>query len=349
MDFSELYEAEGQGEDEADTFAQSLKEEFARQQAEGYAPPPKCWKCKEMDQTVACLDCRRGFCAVCLDEHLEIRRFAAHRRCSLDELEQAVADDAAWRDEFREKERTRKLQVEAERRLAHVRRVQESKNKKAHVEAQARLEAIGLQISFDYTAGTKYFGNAIEAPPRRKRHPPGHPAAAAARSFGIPQECVAEMGVPIPHGKGKLYRGPPTNALMYDGQWHLGNMNGPGKYFWPDGSSWEGGFKNNRKHGRGIFRPGNPRDRVKAVYFNFDRKICEDMDLCEGVRLKLRRRGVSAPATIVKWDRKKHRHLLRFDFSDTCAWTDLSLEDFDIARTEARCIFLPQIAPDPNE
>ena len=58
---------------------------------------------------------------------------------------------------------------------------------------------------------------------------------------------------------------------------------------------------------------------------------------------------VSAPATIVKWDRKKHRHLLRFDFSDTCAWTDLSLEDFDIARTEARCIFLPQIAPDPNE
>ena len=262
MDFSELYEAEGQGEDEADTFAQSLKEEFARQQAEGYAPPPKCWKCKEMDQTVACLDCRRGFCAVCLDEHLEIRRFAAHRRCSLDELEQAVADDAAWRDEFREKERTRKLQVEAERRLAHVRRVQESKNKKAHVEAQARLEAIGLQISFDYTAGTKYFGNAIEAPPRRKRHPPGHPAAAAARSFGIPQECVAEMGVPIPHGKGKLYRGPPTNALMYDGQWHLGNMNGPGKYFWPDGSSWEGGFKNNRKHGRGIFRPGNPRVRA---------------------------------------------------------------------------------------
>ena len=35
------------------------------------------------------------------------------------------------------------------------------------------------------------------------------------------------------------------------------------------------------------------KDRVKAVYFNFDRKICEDMDLCEGVRLKLRRRGVS--------------------------------------------------------
>ena len=51
----------------------------------------------------------------------------------------------------------------------------------------------------------------------------------------------------------------------------------------------------------------------------------------------------------MKWDRKKHKHLLRFDYADTCAWTDLSLEVFDIASTEARCVFLPHIAPDPND
>ncbi len=61
------------------------------------------------------------------------------------------------------------------------------------------------------------------------------------------------------------------------------------------------------------------------------------------------RHQVTSAATIVKWDRKAHRHLLRFDFSDQCAWTDLSLEDFDIATTEARTMFLPAIAPDPRD
>ena len=82
-----------------------------------------------------------------------------------------------------------------------------------------------LLLSFPtcrYTAGTQYFGNAIEAPPKRKQHPPGHPSAAAARSFGIPQHCIEKLGVPIPHGHGKLYRGPPTNSLMCVG-WLAGS------------------------------------------------------------------------------------------------------------------------------
>ena len=41
--------------------------------------------------------------------------------------------------------------------------------------------------------------------------------------------------------------------------------------------------------------------------------------------------------------------MLRFDGAESCAWTDLSLEIFDIADTEARCIFLPHIAPDPRD
>ena len=153
-----------------------------------------------------------------------------------------------------------------EKRLAIERRVQASKQRKQHKKAQEELEALGLQRSFEYTSGSQYFGNAIEAPPRRKTHPPEHPSAKAARSFGIPQYCIEKMGVPIPHGHGKLYRGPPTKSLMYDGKWHLGAMDGKGKYYWPDGSSWEGGFKKNKKHGRGIFRPATVRVSVNKPH-----------------------------------------------------------------------------------
>ena len=99
MDFSQLYEAEGEGEDEADLFAQSLTDEFRRQNEEGYEPPPKCHVCRELDQTTACLDCRRGYCQACLDEHHLVKRFSAHQACTLEELEAAVEADAKFREE----------------------------------------------------------------------------------------------------------------------------------------------------------------------------------------------------------------------------------------------------------
>lgn len=38
--------------------------------------------------------------------------------------------------------------------------------------------------------------------------------------------------------------------------WNGNMMNGKGKFTWPDGSSYDGSYKNDKKHGQGTFRWG---------------------------------------------------------------------------------------------
>ncbi|KAF0682609.1 Aste57867_25246 [Aphanomyces stellatus] len=71
--------------------------------------------------------------------------------------------------------------------------------------------------------------------------------------------------VMIPHGEGTLFVRdknrkdddpllPPVVLRRYVGMWMNGHMHGRGRYFWADGSSWDGTFLHNEMQGRGFFR-----------------------------------------------------------------------------------------------
>jgi hypothetical protein len=130
MDFSALYAEEGEREDEAELYAQSLRDSFLRESAAGYVAPPRCVGCLDLEQTTACLDCRRGYCEACLFEHLTVKRFAAHRKCSVAELAAALVGDEKWREDYARRTLDEAEAKEKARRAEALRRAEESRQNK---------------------------------------------------------------------------------------------------------------------------------------------------------------------------------------------------------------------------
>ena len=138
--------------------------------------------------------------------------------------------------------------------------------------------------------------------------------------------------------------------VQYDGEWRLGKMHGKGKFYWhngdEEGNTFEGEFKDNQKHGYGVYRRKGEKHGKPCIYFN-DRRIAWYDDLKqEGVRICLlhdyngNRRWYWA--TIWRFDdyREKQKHLIRFDHDEPTAerWVDLTKQEF---RTNASAHVCP--------
>ena len=59
------------------------------------------------------------------------------------------------------------------------------------------------------------------------------------------------IGVTIPNGWGEFYF--KRSVEMYEGGWKEGKKHGKGRWYWRDGSSWEGTFRNDELHGRYVY------------------------------------------------------------------------------------------------
>ena len=59
----------------------------------------------------------------------------------------------------------------------------------------------------------------------------------------------------------------PAHKVKYEGQFALNTLSGSGRYYWPDGSSYEGQVKNSLRHGHGTFTAAAGVPKVCATIY----------------------------------------------------------------------------------
>jgi hypothetical protein len=229
--------------------------------------------------------------------------------------------------EYQKKREEEAKKAEKAKRLEEQRRVWKLEQERQDAEKAERERRTRW-----YDSGAKYVGSYAEEPTWAKRK-----AAWTNRHR-------------TPHGQGKWFL--PNDIVQYDGGWRMGKMHGRGRFFWYNGSeagsTYEGEFKNNRKHGYGVYQRAGERNGKACIYFN-DRRVAWYDDLKqEGVRIRLLHTNYNGSTewywgTIWRYDeyRPKHKHLVKFDHDEPTAerWVDLTRQEF-------QCNADPQLLPD---